>query len=704
MDIKTLKRIRADKLFPDFLSEEDKRQIKRLRSKGKGKVREKERIEEPEIVPELEEFSLQDLVSDLIDPKTGKMRETVDTRSLPEAKNFYDYCFRILGSDIHAPWAVQMWLAVMTLGEVCPRCTNPKYMNVHNIRKDLPSKKLNDPKRMTFLEHGVCPRCGATRKELLNSGELKYINQGVYVLGQRSGKSSTAAVMASYVLHRYLMYPILASMTSSMQASTELVFIFCSLSYDKAYKVLWTPFKNIIDNSQWFKSYFALLDSYKDRYGKELYVNSKSVLAFANKNINCYPTGPKASALRGSTSVMTMLDELGLFPLPDPTKEVSEDDTNRRADSDEAYTSLLNSLATVGAAQKQLIQEEKYDAPPCLMLSVSSPISKRDKVMRLVEEAKTNPFILAAQLPTWEVNPYLEKDSPLIASAFKADERKALRDFGAQPTETATPYFDPYVVSKIFNGRPNSHNLVYQYNQVGDQFFVSGFLRHINKYNGPTVMALDAGLVNNSFAVAVVGYNDVLKKTETVCAIEVVAKDNNIIDFEKMYSQVILPLAKDLNTCFVVADRWNSADHLHRIRSDRGMRGKKPVTYSKQYSLKVKDFEAVKTMMANGSIICPTIKADRAEKILKGDIADYKQELIERPIEHLMLQLLTVTDYGPNLCPGKAEGFTDDLARAWVLAVATINKEKVAELIESVRPYITRGRTGIGMYVASRSI
>lgn len=710
--LKTLKSIKADKLFPDFLSDEDKRQIRRLRSKSKRTTEQKAEQEQPKrSVKEVmamspETFDLQSMVNDLIDPKTGKMRELVDTRGLPEAKNFFDYCYRILGSDIHAPWSVQMWLALMSFGEVCPRCTNPKYLDVHNIDKTLPSKKLISSKRMTLLEHGVCPHCGATKKELLESGELNYVNQAVFVLGQRSGKSSTAAVMASYVLHRYLMYPMLASMTNSMQASTELVMIFCSLSYDKAYSVLWTPFKNIIDSAQWFKSYFSLLDSYKEQTGKELYINSKSILAFANKNIRCYPTGPKASALRGNTSVMTLLDELGLFPLPDPTKEVSEDDTNRRADSDEAYTSLLNSLATVGAAQKELIWKGHYDAPPCLMLSVSSPISKRDKVMRLYEESKTNPFIFGCQLPTWSVNPYLEKDSPLIASAFKADQRKALRDFGATPTETASPYFDPLTVTKCFVGRPNSHQLIYQYNKIQDQYFVYGSVRQINQYIEPTVMALDAGLVNNSFAIAVVGYNEQTHKTETVCVLEVIARDGNTIDFEKVYSQIILPLAKDLNTCFVVADRWNSADHLHRIRTDRGMRRNKPVTYAKQYSLKIKDFEAVKAMMNNGSVICPKLKPELAQKILNGQIADYKTELIEKPVENLYLELLTVTDYGPTLCPGKAEGFTDDIARAWVLAVATINKEKVNELVNSVRPFVSRvsGSMGAGVYIAGRSI
>jgi hypothetical protein len=273
-----------------------------------------------------------------------------------------------------------------------------------------------------------------------------------------------------------------------------------------------------------------------------------------------------------------------------------------------------------------------------------------------------------------------------------------MRDFGACPVDTSHPYFDYDVIPTIFSGRPNSHLLTYKY----DGEYVWGVIRQINRYDKPTVMALDAGLVNNSFAIAVVGYDFTQSKVETVCLLEIMAYDGYTVNFEETYKNVILPLATQLNTCLVVADRWNSVDHLHRIKSDRGLRNKRPVTYSKQYSVKPKDFAFVKTLMSNHMITVPPIRKDREKVLMEGQIGDYKKELIEKPVEHFMLQLATVTDYGASLCPGKAEGLTDDLCRAWVLAVSVLNKDTVMDLVKENEKYIRKSSLGIGISILPR--
>jgi hypothetical protein len=47
----------------------------------------------------------------------------------------------------------------------------------------------------------MCPSCGMTRPELIQDGLLKNNNQMHIIAGMRSGKSSTASVMGTYIEH-----------------------------------------------------------------------------------------------------------------------------------------------------------------------------------------------------------------------------------------------------------------------------------------------------------------------------------------------------------------------------------------------------------------------------------------------------------------------------------------------------------------------
>jgi hypothetical protein len=157
------------------------------------------------------------------------------------------------------------------------------------------------------------------------------------------------------------------------------------------------------------------------------------------------------------------------------------------------------------------------------------------------------------------------------------------------------------------------------------------------------------------------------------------------VDFNLLYEHVILPIAKGTNAVGVAADQWQSIDLLHRVKSDMGNNPlQKPRTLAKQYSPKRKDFEAFRGMLESGNIVLPKIDPEEFKRILAGDVGNYKTEMIGKPVEHLLLQLMTVRDVGAARCPEKGEGFTDDLFRALVLLVSTIHGPKCMErLIEA---------------------
>ena len=688
----TLASLQIDKLLPSLMSDDEKAELKKIRinkKRAKKGLPAKEKAPPPPVTFSMQDpdsLMMKDFMAGLIDPVTGVIRDLrVDDRGLREAVNYYDFIYNIVGKDAHPPWARQFLASVTTFGEICPKCSNPKWMDIFQVPKDFPTKDLKHPKRLVFLENGVCPHCGLTKRDILKDKLMPWYNQFVYVWGQRSGKSSTAATMAAYTLHKYMKYPMLATLTKSMQRSTQLTGIFCSLSYDKAVEVLWTPFKNIIDNVGWFQEYFALLDDYEQKTGTALYLNQKTNIVIGHKNLHIFPTGPTASKLRGNTSFFCILDELGLFPLPDPTKHKdTENDVNRRADSDEAYASLNNSLLTVNNARLELIKQGYFSAPPSYMGSVSSPVSDRDKVMRLLADSQHNRYLYGCNLATWEINPYLERNSPEIESAFLSDPIKAMRDFGAKPNSSSNAFYSSNIVQTLFTGAPNTHT--FQYKSEGTQ--VWGVVKQVSSVRFPCVMALDAGHVNNSFGVSVAYYDFDDKRIKLACALECMPEKGCEVNFTKLYTECLLPLAKQLNCVYVLADQWNSIDLLQRLMQDGGKNPKgKPRIQAAKYSLKRSDFDAIASMFRNGNVVFPAIPKRELDSIVKKGVADYKKELYNKPIHHLLLQLLTVVDNGPGRCPSKAPGYTDDLFRAVALSIAKINTDKIMNRLEEARAW-----------------
>lgn len=202
-----------------------------------------------------EDFDIVKFMKESADPDTGMLRDLkLDDRELANAKNYYDFAHVIIGKDAHPPWLIQMWTGLLLFGEVCTACTPKKWLNlswiVDNIDKRMPSVEITE--HMQLLEYGSCPKCGRHKWDLIKNHGLNNYVELVNVLGQRSGKSASAASYTAYHKHRYLKFPRLADLTSAMQKSTELTGTMVSLNFDKAFSLLWTPLMNIVNESSWF--------------------------------------------------------------------------------------------------------------------------------------------------------------------------------------------------------------------------------------------------------------------------------------------------------------------------------------------------------------------------------------------------------------------------------------------------------------------
>ncbi len=691
-------------LFPEFSTDKDLEIISRFASlKNKdGSTKPSTLVMLPDDTEILlpDDFDIKAMMDAATDPTTGTVRNLkIDDRDLHRAENFYDFSYSIIGKDANPPWARQMWTGLMLFGEICTACTKPKYLDIDNIPKDFDSQFITE--LVTPLVNGVCPCCKRTKWDLIQNFNLRDYQQLVNVLGQRSGKSSSAAGYAVYMTHQYLKFPDLGSLArSDMQASTLLTGTFVSLNLAKAIGVLWTPYKKMIEASSWFKEYFKLLDFEKHRSnnGKDLYRASTMYMDIYHKNLRFYPTGPRSSTLRGDTRIFAALDELGLFPLPKGDEE--EDSESERANADEAHKSLLNSLATVQAIRWRLMKREGIQSvPPSILLNVSSPVAQRDKMMRLLRYSKTtegSKYVLGINLPTWEANPGMDRDTPLIAAAYSENREKAERDFGANPPAVYSQ-FVPRVAYEtgVFVAPRQTHRFTHLYDRPGQ---VYGKVERIRTVKWPSVVSLDAGHVNNSFILTGEHYDFDTGNTVVSTIIECIPIEGRTINFNLFYLNVILPVCKDLNAVALLADQWQGIDILYRIEEDMGMNPLGKVRCkAKQYSPRRRDFDTFTSMMQAKTLQFPAIKEEDMQKVFDGNIVDYRNEMRDKPVEHLFLQLNTVMDMGTGKTPGKGDGYTDDIYRAAVLGATKMHEPKLMDRLKEAKGFLYGQENRIAM-------
>ena len=638
-----------------------------------------------------DDFDIIALMNEAKDPDTGLLRDLkINDNDLKSASSFYDYTFNVIGEDAHPPWLIQMWIGLMLFAEVCPVCSDKRWLSlswvVENADRKTPSEHISE--HIKILRHGICPKCKRTKHDLITNYGLRNYVELVNVLGQRSGKSSSAAGYASYLTHRYLKFPRLAGMTKAMQKSTELTGTFVSLTFAKAVGLLWTPYVNIINESKWFQQYHEMLDFHSEKYGIELYRKKDEYIKYYTKGLRFYPTNPKSQTLRGDTRVFGLVDELGLFALPTGNDE--EDEKSDRANADEAHKSLSNSLVTVQSVHQELLARG-VNCPPALLLGVSSPISMRDKVMRLLADSKTDEgkkYILGVNLPTWKVNPFIDRDSPIISKAYASNPEKAERDFGANPPRVHQNFIKPSQVSFDLFKTKNTHSVKYQYDLPG---LIYAKLERFYSPKYPSIVCIDAGHANNSFTLVGGHFDFDRQKTVVTTTVELMTHDNRRIDFNLAYTNVILPILKDLNAVGLIADQWQSLDLLSRARADMG---KAPGTkdkdrcFAKQYSPKRKDFDSLVSMMENGNIEFNLLARMDYDHVLR-DYIEFRT-LNGEPVKHLLLQMLTVKDAGEGKCPEKGAGFTDDIFRSLVL-LTKIHDPKVMDRLKEARGWVSEG-------------
>lgn len=475
------------------------------------------------------------------------------------------------------------------------------------------------------------------------------------ILNHNSGKSAFFNLLVPYLTHKWVKVEKPVE-TLGLMSSSILIGTCTALTWAKAQELLYDPISNAIENSKWFQQYFQLLDDYEERTGIELYKFKDTFLSFNHKNLILNTSGPNKRTLRGATRWVSIIDEIGWFPHGD------DNDERERASANEVYVSLDRSLKTVRKSTMKLLKEGYDNIPLAYGCGISSPSSYNDKIMELVRNFKGSKEVLVHQAPTWEMNPLFTKDD--FAKEYQDDPIKAERDFGANPPMAENAWISD--VKSLDHLLVNRWVIDYQYDHFTNRSGVDMVFGKLRSTKAPptcppTVLTIDAGYSNNSFALAITA-ND--GRGANVLAVAEIApkKGITVINYTRTVKQLLYPLIKAFNVQAVGADRWNSLKLLQDIEEDCHVQ-----TF--QYSLKPTDFDLVYDYLMED---LPAIKLPRPEMDL-GQIfvtSDYPHGFKYKPNSHLYHQFSTVNVDGRGSVE-KGNGYTDDILRAVALGIRT---------------------------------
>ena len=361
----------------------------------------------------------QALASDL-DPGVFSL---INEGDIIKAPNFLDFCLNKKFLNV-IPYPRQIEAGLAFFEEYCPDCTNPAWLHGEGQSLDLfdqPISEILD--NLQLLDFGRCPKCGKNKNDFVKGGQFSSPYELAGCAGQRSGKSALVAMIAAYHLHRYLVIPDPIRFFGLLPSS-QLYMSMTAVSAMQAEALLWTPFKEYVDEAPWFKEYHTLLNDTGERLGTELMHRPKTFLVYKHKRIACMYEAPNKRRLRGKTRFFTAIDEIGWMEA-DATKQ------SVTLSADEISAALDNSLRTLRSKAEKKRLAGMWNCPDGIACNISSPSAKDDKIMRNVRSARTNKRIYAYHYPTWEANPEISRES--LQPEYDKSRMVAERDFGAIP-------------------------------------------------------------------------------------------------------------------------------------------------------------------------------------------------------------------------------------------------------------------------------
>jgi hypothetical protein len=600
--------------------------------------------------------------------------------ALPTAPNIYEW---IKGRDFLAanttPFPKQFQHLVHFTCDVCYFCSDTEY--IFDVPVDAHLGDVLD--HFVLLQHGVCPICQRNRLEILQEWivDPRYHKYNIHlednalispyppneiccVWGQRSGKSHImSSYVPTYLLHRYLALPDpMNYFNEPSNKVIEATFVAPVLKQVNTY--MWSPLRDAIANSPWFKNTIGYFKQEGRRLGVSLFSEAKSYMLFPGKRLAVHISAANSTNLRGGTRILVVIDELGWF-------NVSEDGKKRTniADGGEVFKSCDNSLLTLRGAADERRERGDYNTVDAWMANISSPSSVGDPIMQRSTVAEQNNRIYFDHAATFEINPRWTEKRILEVKAGEPIE-KIKRDFYAIPPAAASPFFSDETILEdlVFPASESFDSLFgYRVTTVDDEFgtlLLRPELVDVKpERHTPRLLAVDNGEKKNSFALTMGSYIPELEGLFIEEIVEVTPHDGKVVDLAWAYDEFIVPLSKAFNLLRVGFDNWQSSHAFYDLRTKQGVK-------ADRIRLKWKDFEDFRE-----DLIGNKIRYREPEVSIKTILNTRNLAMRSlHPRAHFLAQMLTVEVFGKKL--HKPTNGNDDTFRTVVLCHHLMKKNE----------------------------
>lgn len=457
----------------------------------------------------------------------------------------------------------------------------------------------------------------------------------IAMLGKGSGKdhcSRLGFIYAIYKLH------CLKNPTTyyNKGLGTYIDLLNIAINAEQAMNVFFNPMKNILSASPFFQEV-----GFEPR---------KSTLEFNSAPIRLFSGNSESESWEGLDLLLVVLDEIAAFKTDSQFQKGNAGGAQRLSASgiyDMSKNSVVSRFGEIGK---------------CILLSF--PRYQGDFITQRYEETRGDETVLRIKAPTWEVNPFVTRES--LEPQFRRNPIEAKTRFQCEPPEMVDAFFrDPELVRKGFRGRFETkaagtidEKIVLVENEdlipVDEQGRFKPWFKCMDDHM--RFIHVDLALKRDRAALCMV-HSPGMRRVEVeqgvyeplpVLKMDLIhyweGQEGKEIDFSSIREMIKL-LAKKFPVAQVTFDRWNSADTI-QILNKRGI-------YCDNHSVKKNDYETLSTA------------------IYDGRFSGYFSHIL---VEEEMLKLQVM----PNGKIDHPEGFHDDGAQC--LASAVWNASQFADL------------------------